>query len=65
MGRATVSVVFAGFVQAERAVDGEPDLGGVFVLLAVVFPPANGAKPKRSNSLQRLITATRTSKTKL
>jgi hypothetical protein len=62
MSRAAVGKVLAGFVQAERAVDGEADFGGILVLLAIVLPPANWAKSKRSNGLERLITAAWASK---
>ena len=63
MGGAALSVVGAGFVQAEGAVDGEADIGGVFVLLAIVLPPADGAQRQRARRLQRLISATRAAKT--
>jgi hypothetical protein len=43
MGRAAVGKMLTGLVQTEQAVDRKADLGGILVLLAVVFPPANGA----------------------
>jgi hypothetical protein len=36
-------VVLAGFAQAQLAVDGETDLGGIGILLAIVFPPTDRA----------------------
>ena len=41
---AELRVVGAGLVEAQLAVDRQTDLGGVGVLLAIVFPPANGAQ---------------------
>jgi hypothetical protein len=60
MGGAALSVVFAGFVQAEGAVDGQADIAGVVVFLAVVLPPANRAQAHGARRLQRLIAAART-----
>lgn len=54
MGRATLGKMCAGFGQAESAVHRQPDIRGVFVLLAVVFPPANRAQAKRFGRIQRL-----------
>jgi hypothetical protein len=48
MGRAALGVVVAGLFEAELAIYGEADFGGVVVFLAVVFPPADGAKAKRA-----------------
>jgi hypothetical protein len=53
MGGAALSIVGTGFVQAERAVDGEPDIAGVLVFLAIVFPPAHRAQTQRARRLQR------------
>jgi hypothetical protein len=39
--------VVPGFLEAELAVDGQPDIGRVVVFLAIVFPPADGAKAQR------------------
>ena len=63
MGRAAMRVVLAGFIQAEVAVHGQANLGGVVVLLAIVLPPANRAQPQRAGSLQRPVTAAWTAKT--
>ena len=43
MRGAAMSVVGAGFTEAEGPVDGQAHFGGIFVLLAIVFPPADGA----------------------
>ncbi len=40
---ATLGEVHAGLIQAQRAVYREANFAGVFVFLAVVFPPANWA----------------------
>jgi hypothetical protein len=60
MGGAALGVVGTGFVQAEGAVDGEADIAGVFVFLAVVLPPADWAQAESARRLQRLIAAART-----
>lgn len=65
MGRAAMSVVLAGLIQAEGAVDGQADFGCVVVLLSVVLPPADRAQRQCASGLQRLIAATRTAKAKL
>ena len=65
MGRAAMSVVLAGLIEAEGAVDGESNFGRVAVLLAVVFPPADGAQRQRVHGLQGPIAAAWTAKTKL
>jgi len=51
VGGTAVGEVLPGLVEAELAVDGETDFRGVFVLLAVIFPPADGAKRQSSGSL--------------
>ncbi len=51
MGRAIQRVVLAGFIQAEGAVHGQPHLGGVAVLLAIVFPPADRAQSQGARRL--------------
>jgi hypothetical protein len=65
MGRAAVDVVLAGLVQAEGAVHGEADLGGVGVFLAVVFPPADGAQREGAGCLQGSASAAWAAKTSL
>jgi hypothetical protein len=65
MGRPAVGKMLTGLVQAEQAVDREADFSGVFVLLAVVFPPANRAQRERACRFQRLVSATGTTKTSL
>ena len=54
MGCAALGVVGAGFFEAELAVDGEADFGGVVVFLTVVLPPANRAKFKGCRSFESL-----------
>jgi len=53
MGRPALGIVLAGFAQAEGAVHRQPDIGGVRVLLPVVFPPAHRAQRHHARSLQR------------
>jgi len=45
MGCTAVGIVPTGVVEAEGSVDCMTDIVGVGVFLAVVFPPADGAKP--------------------
>lgn len=49
--------VVAGLAQAQRTIDGMPDFAGVGVLLAVILPPANGAKSQGAGRFQRLSSA--------
>ena len=58
-----MGIVGAGFAEAEGSIDGQADLRGVFVLLAVVLPPTNRAQSKRSRCFQRFISAARAAKT--
>ncbi len=60
MGGSALSVVGTGFAKAECAVDGEADISGVFILLAIVLPPADRAQTQCARSLQRPIAAART-----
>jgi hypothetical protein len=62
MGSAAMSKVLAGFMQAQVAVHGLANLIGVFVFLAVVFPPANGAQRHGARRLKRLEPTTRAAK---
>ena len=48
MRRPALGVKLACFLQAELTVDRQPDLAGVIVFLAVILPPADGAKPERA-----------------
>src|ERR1700677_3970959 len=50
--------MLARLVQAQLAVHCEANFRGVFVFLAVVFPPADGAQRKRADRLQRPVSAT-------
>jgi hypothetical protein len=57
MGCAALGVVGAGFFEAELAVDGEADFGGVVVFLTVVLPPADRTKLKGCRSFESLKSA--------
>jgi len=63
MGRAALGKMGAGLDQAEGSVHCQADLGGVAVLLAVILPPADGAQGQCLGRLQRLVSATWTTKT--
>ena len=63
MGCAAMSVVLAGFVEAQLAVHRQAHFGGVNVLLAVVLPPADRAQRQGAGRLQRLVSAARAAKT--
>ena len=52
-----MGVVSTSLAEAEGSIDGQADVRGVFLLLAVVLPPANRAQSKRSRRFQRLISA--------
>jgi hypothetical protein len=65
MRRAAVRIVVPGFLQTEGAVDGQAYIRGVFIFLAIVFPPANGAQSERVGHFERLITAARATKSGL
>lgn len=52
MGSAALDEVDARLGQAQLPIDGEVHIGGVFVLLAVVFPPANRAQRQRGRNIQ-------------
>jgi hypothetical protein len=60
MGSAALRVVDSGLFEAELAVDGEANLGGVIVFLAVVLPPANRTKLECFGSFESLVSAART-----
>ena len=59
MGCAALGVVFAGLSQAQLAIHGEADLSGVIVFLAVVLPPADGAKAEGTRGFQGFESTTR------
>ena len=48
----------ARFAQAEGAINRESHVGGIFILLPVVFPPANRAQLHHRRRGQRPISAT-------
>ena len=49
--------------EAKLAIDCKPDIGGVAIFLAVIFPPANRAKTHGIRRIQRLISTTGTAET--
>ena len=57
MGRAALGVVDSRFFEAQLAVDGEANFGGVIVFLAVVFPPADRAKLEGFGRFESLVSA--------
>jgi hypothetical protein len=59
MGGAATGEMFASLDEAEGTVDGEANLCGVLVLLAVVFPPADWAKSQGTGDIQRFVPAAR------
>ncbi len=65
MGGAALGEVYAGLGQAEVSVDGEAHFRGVEILLAVVFPPADGAESERIRGFQRPVAAAWTAKLSL
>ena len=54
MGGAALGVVFTGLFEAELAIHGQADIASVIFLLAIVFPPADGAKAKRARGFKGL-----------
>src|SRR5208337_4614541 len=62
MGRAALGVVDAGLVQAQGSVDGEANIGGILVVLAIVLPPADRTQGQSPWRLQRLESAARATK---
>jgi hypothetical protein len=48
MGRPASSKVLTGLAQTELSVHCQADFGGVFVVQAVIFPPANRAQRERA-----------------
>jgi hypothetical protein len=57
MGCPALGKVLAGFLEAELAVDGETDIGGVIVFLAVVLPPADRAQLQGAGCFQGSVSA--------
>jgi hypothetical protein len=57
MGGSAPGVIGPRFLEAELAVDGEAHLRGVIVFLAVVLPPADGAKAEGCRGIERLVLA--------
>lgn len=62
MGCAAGGIVAAGLAQAQLPVDRKPNIFSIFIVLAVVLPPANRAKAKRAGKLERLRSAAWTTK---
>jgi hypothetical protein len=65
IGGAAQRKILTGLVQTQLAIHGKADFFSVFVFLAVIFPPANGAQRQGACRFQRLESATWTSKTSL
>ncbi len=63
MSRAATCVMLACLLQAQVAIDREPDILGVVVFLAVVFPPANRAECKGTRRIEGFETTARAAKT--
>jgi len=59
IGCAVLSEVDSRFLQAQLAVHGEPDFGGVTIFLPVVFPPANRTQNQCAGDLQCFVSAAR------
>ena len=62
MGCAAGGIVAAGLKQAQLPVDRKANIFSIFIVLAVVLPPANRAKAKRAGKLERLRSAAWTTK---
>jgi len=62
MCRAALRKVLAGLVETQLPVHSQAHFGGVIVLLAIVLPPANRAKPQGIRSFQGLVSAAGTTK---
>jgi len=58
VGSATSDKKVASLLQAQLTVYSEADFGGIFVFLAVVFPPAYRAKREGARCFQRSVAAT-------
>lgn len=65
MRRAADCIVPASLVQAQLAVDRQPSLTGIDVILPVVLPPANRTQLQHAGSIQRLAAAARAAKPSL
>jgi len=63
MSRAAAGIALARLVQAQISIHCQAYFGGIRVFLAVVLPPADRAQSQRSRRFQRLVPATRTTKT--
>jgi hypothetical protein len=63
MGSTTMYEMVACFGQTQIAIDRQMHFRGIFVFLAIVFPPANRAKSQRGRSVQGFISTTRAAKT--
>ncbi len=60
IGCAVLGEVDSRLLQAQLAVHGEPDFGGVTVFLPVVFPPADRTKLEGSGRFESLVSTART-----
>jgi hypothetical protein len=62
VGSAAGGIVAAGLAQAQLPVDRKPNIFSIFIVLAVVLPPANRAQAKRAGNLERLVPTAWTAK---
>jgi hypothetical protein len=60
MGSSALGVMLAGFVEAQLAIDGQTDVLGVLVFLAVVLPPADRAQLQSAGRFEGFISTTGT-----
>lgn len=65
MGGTAPSVEGTRLIQAEVAIDSQPDIGGVGILLPVVLPPADRTERQCAGRLQRLQATARAAKASL
>ena len=62
IGGSATRVGIARLSEAQMAIDGQTDLGGILVLLSIVFPPANRAQLHRGGRFQGPAPTTRAAK---
>lgn len=61
---AKTSVMLARLFEAEVAVNGQANLPGIRVFLAIVFPPANWTQRQRARLFQGSVSAARAAKSR-
>lgn len=60
MGGTALRVILAGLVETQLAIDGEANFSGVFVFLAVIFPPADRTQHQSGGRIEGSVAAART-----